>query len=148
MRVPAALCCLALLVACAPAEPEPAADAAVAAPALALADFAGTWQLTTALTGVETPVMSQISGTAAGTDWTMALEGRDPIALQVSVVGDSLISESSEYESILRKGVMVRTRTAGAMSNGMMQGTITATYRTAAGDELVTGTFTGSRMPQ
>lgn len=147
MRVPAALCCLALLVACAPAEPEPAADAAVAAPALALADFAGTWQLTTTLTGVATPVMSRISGTAAGTDWTMALEGREAIPLQVSVVGDSLISESSEYESILRKGVMVRTRTAGALSDGMMQGTITATYRTPTGDEIVTGTFTGSRMP-
>ncbi len=91
--------------------------------------------------------MSQISGTAAGTDWTMALEGRDPITLQVSVVGDSLIAESSEYESILRQGVMVRTRTAGAMADGMMNGTITATYRTPAGDELVTGTFTGSRMP-
>lgn len=147
MRVPAALCCLALLVACAPAEPEPAAEAVVAAPALTVADFAGTWQLTTTLAGVEAPVMSQISGTAAGSDWTMALEGRDPIALMVSVAGDSLISESSEYESILRKGVMVRTRTAGAMSGGMLHGTITATYRTTTGDELVTGTFTGSRLP-
>ncbi|MDA1082693.1 MAG: hypothetical protein O2973_13675 [Gemmatimonadetes bacterium] len=112
-----------------------------------LADFAGTWDNTSTLTGVADPLKSTMTLTADGVGSTLTLEGRDPIALQVSVVGDSLISQSAEYESILRSGVMVSTRTAGVLADGMLTGNMVATYKTPAGEELVTGTLMGMRAP-
>lgn len=143
MRVTALAGCLALLVACAPAErqEEPAPPAGPS-----LADFAGTWNTTTMLVGVEAPVESQMIGTADGV-WSMVLPGRDPVPLQVSVVGDSLIATSGEYESVVRPGVMVSVRVASVLHGDMLMGNLTATYRTAAGEEVVTGTTQSARAP-
>ena len=138
MRSVAALLTLAFLAACAPREEA-------APPALTLADFAGTWQVSTTITGTPDPVASTMTGTADASGWTMSLEGRPNIPLTVSVVGDSLIAQSAEYESILRPGVMVSVRTAGALTDGALSGTLTATYKTPTGDEIVTGTTTGTK---
>ena len=148
MRLAPAVLVAALLAGCAPAE-EPAVEPPPAPPAPTVADFAGTWQNTAILTGVANPVPSTFTGTAAGNDWTMSLEGRPGIPLTVSMSGDSLIVVSAEYESILRPGVMVTTRTAAVMQNGQLVGNMTATYKTGAGvEEVVTGTITGTRAPQ
>ncbi len=147
MRFASAVLAVALLAACGPAE-EPAAEAPATPPAPTLADFAGTWQNTATLTGVANPVPSTMTGTAAGNDWTMSLEGRPGVAMTVSIVGDSLIAQSAEYESVLRKGVMVSTRTASVLQNGQLVGNLIATYKTAAGEEVVTGTITGTRVQQ
>ncbi len=147
MRAAATLLAFALLAGCAPKEeptPEAAAPAAVAP---TLADFAGTWSVTSNLTGVATPVASTLTGTAEPGSWTMSLEGRPNIPLTVSIVGDSLIATSAEYESVLRKGVMVVTRTASVVNNGMMSGNLTATYKKAGGDEVVMGTISGTKNP-
>lgn len=146
MRSVSAVLVAALLVACGPAE-APVPEAPAPPPAPTLADFAGTWQNSATLTGVADPVPSTMTGTAAGTDWTMTLAGRDPVPMTVSVVGDSLIAVSAEYESILRPGVMVTTRTASVLHDGMLMGNMTATYKTATGEEVVTGTITGTRVP-
>jgi len=142
--VPAVLIAIAL-AACAPAEQPAVEEAPPAGPTLA--DFAGTWQNSATLTGVEAPVPSTMTGTEAGTDWTMTLEGRDPVPLQVSIVGDSLITQTGEYESILRPGVMVTVRTASVLQGGMLMGNMVATYKAAAGEEQVTGTIQGTRVP-
>ncbi|HUF50204.1 MAG TPA: hypothetical protein VMN60_05190 [Longimicrobiales bacterium] len=150
MRSATALLAVVLIIGCqsddaAPAddEPVPAAEATPTAPTLA--EFAGTWQNSVTLNGVPDPVPSTLTGTAAGNDWTMSLEGRPSIPLTVSIVGDSLISQSAEYESILRPGVMVTVRTASVLRNGMLEGTVIATYRTPTGEEVVNGTLTGTR---
>lgn len=131
-----------LLVGCAPAEEaEPAPPAGPT-----LADFAGTWQNSSVLVGTPDPVASTFTGSADGSDWTMTLEGRPPVAMQVSVVGDSLIAQSAEYESVLRPGVMVTVRTASVLRDGMLVGTLLATYKTATGEEQVTGTMQGTRV--
>ena len=139
MRSASILMLVALLAACSPAKEAPPA----AAPTLA--DFAGTWNVTSTLTGVENPVPSTMTGTADASSWTMSLEGRPDIPVQVSVVGDSLIGQSAEYESVLRAGVMVSVRTAAKLTDGMLMGTVVATYKSAAGEEVVTGTMHGSR---
>lgn len=145
MRVTPAVLVAALLIACAPAEEAPeVVEAPPAGPTLA--DFAGTWQNSAMLEGQTAPVISTTSGTAAGTDWTMTFEGRPAVTLQPSVVGDSLILVSSEYESVLRPGVMVTTRTAAVLQNGALVGNLTATYRTPQGEQVVRGTITGTRM--
>ncbi len=142
MRRTALAGCTILLMACAPADRQDDPE-----PALSLADFAGTWNTTTTLAGVENPVESQMVGTADGA-WTLNLAGRDPMPLRVSIAGDSLIAVSPEYESILRPGIMVSVRTAGVKQRDMMVGNITATYRTGEAEEVVTGTFQSTRAPR
>lgn len=147
MRLAPALLTVLALAACTPAEQPAVEEAPPAPPAPTLADFAGTWQNSATLAGVEAPVSSTMTGTAAGTDWTMTLEGRPPIPMQVSIVGDSLVTQTGEYESILRPGVMVTVRTASVLQNGMLMGNLVSTYKTTAGEEQVTGTIQGSRVP-
>jgi len=120
------------------AGPEAAAPASVA-------DFAGTWQSSVTLEGVADPVPSTMTGSASGTDWTMSLEGRDPIPLQLSMSGDSLITQSAEYESILRPGVMTVVRSAVLRQGDSWTGPVVVTYRTAAGEEVVRGVISGTR---
>lgn len=141
MRSVPAVLVAALLIACGSGS-EPAPEA----PSPTVADFAGMWQNTANLNGVPDPVPSTFSGSAAGDDWTMTLEGRPPVPMQVSIVGDSLVAQSAEYESVLRPGVMVTVRTASVLDNGMLRGNLAATYRSDAGDEVVTGTITGTRV--
>lgn len=144
------LATLALLAACGGGD-APAMDAAEEAmPAdmmeagVTVADFAGTWDLMAEVDGAEAPVAVQIMGTAEG-QWTMMLEGREPLAAAVEIVGDSLVMNVAEYESVLRAGVMVGTRSAVVMDGDMMIGTLVATYATPEGDEVVGGTIAGRR---
>jgi len=148
MRLAPAMLAAVLMIGCQPDEQPPADQPAAetAAPAPTLADFAGTWQNSVTLVGVADPVPSTLTGTAAGNDWTMSLEGRPNIPLTVSLVGDSLISQSAEYESVLRAGVMVTVRTAAVLQDGALVGTVVATYKTPTGEEVVPGTITGTRV--
>jgi hypothetical protein len=112
-----------------------------------LADFAGTWENVVTLEGVADPVASRLVGSPDGTTWHMILEGRDPISLQASLQGDSLISESEPYESILRPGVTTVVRTAAAPEGDVMVGTVRVTYRLESGEEqVVQGTMRGTRQ--
>lgn len=145
MRRLAPVVALALLTACAPKDEAPAAAAAPPAPTLA--DFAGTWQVSSVLPNSPTPIASTMTGTADPASWTMSLEGRPNIALTVSVAGDSLIGQTAEYESILRKGVMVTVRTASVKTASGLSGNLVATYKTASGTEVVNGTMTATKAP-
>jgi hypothetical protein len=154
MRAIPSLLLVTLIAACAPkdAEPTPEAPAseatAASAPAGTPADFAGTWNLTATMDGVADPIQSTMQGTTDFASWTMTLPGRDPVTLEVAMHGDSLVTESLEYESILRAGVMVTVRTASVVKDGMMMGNMVATYRTATGEEKVAGTIHGTRAPE
>lgn len=149
MRALPTLLCAVLVVACGAQDAEPPAEAAeTPAPAATaasptLGDFAGTWTNVASLEGAQ-PVTSTLTGDASG-NWTMSLEGRPDIPVQAQVVGDSLITQSAEYESVLRPGVMVDVRTAAVLQNGEMVGNMVANYRTATGTEQVRGTIRGTR---
>jgi hypothetical protein len=147
MRSLPPLLCVLLVAACGAAEQPPQAEPATSDAAMHdIADYAGTWENVVTLDGVDTPIPSTMSGTAAGTDWTMSLEGRPGIPLQVMIVGDSLISESAEYESILRPGVMVSVRTSSVLQDGVLVGNVVTDYRTAEGNQQVHGTLRGTRV--
>jgi hypothetical protein len=147
MRSLPSLLCVLLVAACGAAEQPPQAEPATSDAAMHdIADYAGTWENVVTLDGVDTPIPSTMSGTAAGTDWTMSLEGRPGIPLQVMIVGDSLISESAEYESILRPGVMVSVRTSSVLQDGVLVGNVVTDYRTAEGNQQVHGTLRGTRV--
>ena len=148
MRKLTALLVLTTLGACAPAEDaEPVAeDAMEAEPAGPdLAQFAGTWQNQATIEGVDDPIPSTMHATSTAEGWTMDLEGRPGIPATVHVMGDSLIVQTDQYESILREGVMVSVRTASVLRNDSLIGNLQARYVTDAGEELVTGTMRGVR---
>ena len=137
------LVAVALLAACTPKEEAPPPETPPAAPTIA--DFAGTWNVKSVLEGTPDTVPSTLTGTADPASWTMTLEGRPNVPLTVSMSGDSLVVQTAEYESILRKGVMVTVRTASVLMNGMMMGNLVATYRTPTGEQVVRGTTTGTK---
>lgn len=144
---------LSLLAACGTREETMADSTAAMAPSAApaaaptVADFAGTWQLVNTLEGVEKPVTGTLVGSADGSTWKLSLEGRPEIATTASMSGDSLVTQTAEYESVLRKGVMVTVRTAAVMANGTLTGRMVATYKGQSGTEVVNGTVTGTRAP-
>jgi hypothetical protein len=146
VRVLTAVLCSLILVACGTRDEEPAAGTEAAAATSSLADVAGTWSNVVTLEGVNEPVPSTMSGSAAGDDWTMSLSDRENIPLQVHMKGDSLITQSADYESILRPGVMVDVRTASLLRDGDLVGNVVATYTTASGEEQVRGTIRGTRI--
>jgi hypothetical protein len=143
-----AILCTALIAACGSAETEGGAteDMAAEAPSMTLADVAGSWSLAIMVDGTEEPVLSTMTGSADGSDWVLILPDRDPIGVQVSIVGDSLIGVAEQYESVLREGVMVTVRTAMVMMDGQLHGNMEATYVTADGEEVVPGTLHATRV--
>jgi hypothetical protein len=133
---------------CAGGGEEMAADTAATAmaPTLTLADLAGTWNLQT-ITEAGDTVNSTLMATADASGWTMTLPGRDPVPVRVTVDGDSVITESGPFESVLRAGVQVTTRTVSRLDSGMLTGTMVATYAGAGADSLARGTVHGMRVP-
>ncbi|MDH3224035.1 MAG: hypothetical protein OEO23_09990 [Gemmatimonadota bacterium] len=134
-----------LLTACGPAEQAAPGGDEPETSGPTLADFAGTWDNEAMIEGVADPVPSTLHGSASASGWTMDLEGRPGLPLTVSIVGDSLIVESGQYESVLREGVMVSIRTAVVLENGAMVGKMMATYETPDGEEVVYGTMRATR---
>lgn len=108
------------------------------------ADFAGTWELTAMLEGTDEPVPVTIAGTEDGS-FTMSLQERDPLPMEATMSGDSLVLVSPEYESVIQDGVMVSTRSAVVLVGERLVGELTATYRTPEGTEVVPGTIEGER---
>ncbi len=148
MRSPVLAASFVILIACAKSEPPPEPAAPPPPPPLTPADFAGTWNTAVTLTGVEKPVETVLTGSADGMTWTMSTAGRDPVSLTASMSGDSLVLMSAEYESFVRKGVMVTTRTASVKSGEMLMGNAVATYKAKAGEEVVLGTTHSTRATQ
>ena len=67
--------------------------------------------------------------------WTIKLPNRPPLPVRiVATGGDSIVFEVGPFESILRRGETVRTRTTGHYHGDAMTGTIEAYY--ASGDTL------------
>ena len=147
MRFAVAFLVLSAAAACAAKEeatPDSAAPAVAATPSVA--DFAGSWQLSTVLEGAKDTVKSTVNVMADGS-CSLVLEGRPNISCTTSMSGDSLVVQTSEYESILRKGVMTSVRSAAILMNQMMHGNLVSSYKMPNGEQKVAGTFTGTKAP-
>jgi hypothetical protein len=149
LRFTTVLAFSALVVGCAPAD-TPAEDAmepVEEAVAMAtMTDFAGSWEGEAMVEGSTDPVPYQMTVNPDG-ESMMSLPDRENIPLSVSMSGDSMIVVTAEYESVLREGVMVVNRVASVLSDGMIRGNMVATYAMPDGQQLVSGTTTGSRVP-
>lgn len=150
MRRLMVLCCAAVLVACAKKDQPPAADTtAMAPPAATMADMAGKWSMQTKRVGSDSVLLTyELNATADTSGWTITFTGRDPIPLRVSpMAGDSVVTETGQYESALRKGVQVWTHSVMRMEGGNLVGTTVAHYAVKTADSVVNLRAEGTRAP-
>jgi hypothetical protein len=143
MKRIALLSCAALVFGCAASDEEPAMDTAT----LSLADVAGTWSMEALPeTGDSALVTYEMVATDNTEGWLVTFPGREPIeARVVSVGGDSIIVEVGPYESALRGGLMVSTRSIVRLQDGSIGGTFVARYETTEPDSILRGRQRGTR---
>jgi hypothetical protein len=144
MRRILALCTVVAVVAC--AKNEQAADTTAAAappppppPALTAADLTGTWDMKTMAMDRDTVLTTgTMTSTGAADGWTMTLgSSKTPIPVRiVSMGGDSVVSETGQFSSALRRGQKVSIHSIQRLRDGKLTGVVHAKY--ANGD---TATF-------
>lgn len=150
MRPLSLLCATLMLAACGGSENREAAgapDSASAVPGLTAADLAGTWNMkATTITGDSTLVEYTMTATADPSGWTVTFPDRDPMPVKVeSLSQDSIVTVIGPYESVLRQGVMVTTRSVSMLMGNQLAGTFTAHYQNAGADSLLQGRSSGTR---
>ncbi len=154
------LCCAAVLVGCTKSEDRAAADraamdTAAAAPetpaastTISLADVAGKWKVRSTDEDGGNVVETGLVATADTSGWTLTGPNRKPIPVRVvAVAGDSIVTEAGPFESFIRKGVQVTTRTVSRLQDGKLVGTIEARFATKSGDSVAHRRMEGARAP-
>jgi hypothetical protein len=149
-------CCVVALVGCSQSKEQPATDAmadttaAPAAPApIALADVAGKWSVRLMPeSGDSTLLTYDMIATGDTSGWAFNFPKRKPVPLRVVAVdGDSIVTEAGPFESNLRKGVQVRSRTVSRLQDGKLVGATTARYATSGPDTVAHFRFETTRAP-
>ena len=156
MRAVTSCCLTVLLLGCGKSGEKPADTDIGAAPAMAeepagisMADMAGTWNIRSTLDGSDKTITYDMVASGDGSAWTVNFPGRDPIpARVVTTGGDSVVWESGPFESVIRKGVMVKTsRVTAHLRDGKLTGTTTAVYDATGADSVAHLTLEGTRAP-
>ena len=113
-----------------------------------LAAFAGTWSLTAYGEQGDTVASSVLVASEDAEGWTFAFPEREPIALHiVSTDGDSVVTRSDTYESVLEAGVQVTTEVVLRVQGDQLTGRWLA-HRTVMGpDSVLRGMLRGRRLP-
>lgn len=120
---------------------EPAAET------IALADVAGTWNLSvTADQGDPVPPLDLVA-TSDPSGWTMVSPGRDPIPVAVQAAGDSIVADAGPYSSLIREGVQVSTHIVYRLDGDRLVGEGIARYQTSESDSIVNLQVEGTRAP-
>jgi hypothetical protein len=123
----------------------PAGATADAAP-LSLGDVAGTWKVRSTDERGGTPIETELRATADTSGWTMIGPNRKPIPVRVvTVAGDSLVTEAGPFESFVRKGVQVRTRTVYRLEGDKLAGMTEARYKIGSRDSVAQRMTEGTR---
>lgn len=150
-----ALACV-LSAACAQ-EADEAEDSAVTEDTLAvapepagisLADVAGTWVVDARTETGEAVPQFELIATADPSGWELRFPDREPIQMRVlEVAGDSIVTESGPYESILRPGVQVSTHAVYRIEGDRLVSTTVARYQTSGADSVAIVHGEGTRAP-
>lgn len=139
-----------VLFGCAKAETPPAEPPAPPpAPApINLADVAGTWNVQSKAEGSDSVLVTYtMTSTASDSGWMIMLPKRPPMAMSVTVSGDSVMTMAGPYESVLRKGVQVTTNGVLRLQDGKLVGTTVAHYQSATADSVVRLRVEATRKP-
>ncbi len=70
--------------------------------------------------------------------WTLNFPKRKPVKAKVTASGDSLMAEAGPFESVLRKGIQVKTNSVFRLKDGKLEGTTIAHYQTKGPDSVRT----------
>jgi hypothetical protein len=147
MRRLALMVGIVMSAACAKAETPPAAEMP-AVPSINLADLAGSWTSQTTAQGSDSVlVTSTIVASADPMGWTITLPGRDPMPMGITVSGDSIMTATGPYESVLRAGVQVSTTGVLHLVDGQLSGPMVARYTTAGADSVLNLWTRATRAP-
>lgn len=121
------------------------AEAGGEAAAVSLADVAGTWDVV-AISEAGDTVTHQMVATDTRQGWEMRTADREPIPMEVvAVEGDSIVTRTAPYPSLLRDGVDVTVTSVTRLSGDRMVGTWVARYETTGADSVLRGRLEGSR---
>lgn len=110
-----------------------------------LNDVAGVWDASTLMGPTDSVVATTVlTATADGKGWTMTFSDREPVAVRVvSMGGDSVVTETGPYASILRAGQKVTLlRMIAHYTGDNMSGSFTAQYESG---DTITGKVTATR---
>ena len=145
MRKLAVASLLLTLAACKKAETPPAADAA-----MPMANFAGTWNVTSYNPAGDSITAFVLVATTSDSGWTITFPGRPAVPVRVLARGgDSVVTQAGPYESVLRRGVQVTTHGTFRVSGDSVTGMTHASYSPATGaDSTLMVTSRGVRAPQ
>lgn len=126
------------------APPAPAAPAPIA-----LADIAGKWAARVMPESGDSTLLSlEMVATGDTSGWMFNFSKRKPVPLRIIAVdGDSIVTEAGPFESMLRKGVQVTSRTVNRLQDGKLVGATTARYATSGPDSVAQLRFEGTRAP-
>jgi hypothetical protein len=153
MRFFVSLCCAAVVAGCSKPDAPPAQDTtAAAAPApapISLAEVAGKWTVRTMAENSDSVlVTSELTATADTSGWMTMVPGRPAMATRViEVAGDSITTEFGPFESVLRPGVQVTTRSVMRLRDGKLVGYLTARYATTGADSVARLRLEATRAP-
>ena len=148
----ALLLALAAMLACSKEEAPPADTAVAAAPEATVAptpaNYAGTWKINVMPEDRDTVLLSYtMQGSADRTGWVLNLPNREPMQGRVvHMDNDSVVIENGPYSSVLRKDMMVSTRSNMRIEGDRVVGKTIATYKTKAGDSVVNLRTEGTRQ--
>jgi hypothetical protein len=145
-------CCAAALVGCATSadtKVDTSAAAATASRPLALSDVAGRWRVRALSVRGDSLTSYELLAAADTAGWTLTFPNRPAMPLRVlSVAGDSIVTETGPYSSVLRRTVPVRVlRGVVRLDAGRLVGTFDAHYETDRPDSVLYGRLEGSRIP-
>lgn len=149
-------CCAVVLVGCAKADDQPGTETAAAAGempmsagTISLADVAGKWNVRGMLENSDSTIVTyELVATPSTSGWVTNFPNRAPIEVRVvSVAGDSIVTESGPFESVLRKGVQVSTHVVARLQDGKLVGTTVARYETTGADSIARLRIVGTRAP-
>jgi hypothetical protein len=159
MRALAVLGCAAILAGCGRPEDRSVGagaagdtmavetDAAADAGTISLSNLAGTWKVRSTDVGGGNPIETELRATADTSGWTMMGPNRKPIPVRVVTVGgDSLVTEAGPYESFIRKGVQVTTRSVYRLEGDKLAGTTEARYKVGGRDSVAQRRNEGTRV--
>ena len=97
--------------------------------------------------GDSTLVLHELVATPDRNGWRLVFPNRAPIPAQaVAVAGDSIVTVFGPYESVLRSGVQVTTRSVYRLRNGRLDGTTVAQYATHSPDSVLQVRSVGTRL--
>ena len=141
------ICATLLLTACAKPQDsaQPPDSTASAVTPTSLGDVAGRWHVRGYNAAGDSIVGYEMTATADTAGWTITFPGRAAMPMRVALVSGMIRTEAGPYESVLRRGVQVRTEGMLRLEGDSLVGSTIAHYAGAGADSVLNIRAVGKR---